>query len=876
MPMPTSLMPLAAEADLSEDEDVLQALLPGQLSSQFLLRRMDEIVRRSVSHEDDAKHQEPAAGTSQQQRLFNACLTGDTQLATAALDAGADPNADMRAVSKTSRKRTRLSGDNKRPHTRLQSPRRQQTLPSLLRRNILLHLVTSLGDCDMLDLLLRRGADPATPDAVGDTALHVVSRVHHPIDVTIELVRLLREADAPLEATNMAGLTPLHQAAAAGNTAALLTLVELGARCAGQDARGNTLLHAAVTSGCASTVSAALDRLPAAALHQPNKAGRTPLQQATNRETVRLLLAAGARGDEPTTLTLLQNVPSAVPDVFEHYMTTNNRPLDSSELEVYLDYMPFWDAERQHPAPETGVLRAIVDADQDELLKHPLVETFLHIKWLQVRRFFIFNFAFYVCFALLVTGYGMMCVMQPYAAATKVLACISGLLTIAAAIRETFQLLYSWRLYVRSVENWLELVIIVLNSALLIGHNSYGGWVHHTVAWLMLTVWLEMTLMVGRFPSIGIYIYMFVRVAQKLVGFLLVYSPLLVAFALSFQVLFGDKTAFHTIPHALIKTFVMMMGEYDYDGMFSNDESIVYPGTSHFVLILFVVSMSIITVNLLIGLTVNDIQGLFKTAGVQRLRMTVIQILYIESVIYSNVLYTVFRSRICQRMQAKLTLLPKLLLRQVDNRLSGQPAAATTCTPADKTENGDSSGEGDDGERILRASFRPNIKGHARLYRTAGTGDLRPTRYVIHNWMVRNMLALLRGRAADADRETREQLLQAEILAAVRAKTGELGPFYEMPEAELGPDSAPASGRQTPAAGDGDGDDQAQPEGAGRSRRGRRRRKKAMASRDSLEELGQKLNTVLAAVAEVSLKMGIIERRLNLTNPPQLDTFYSV
>nr|QCO69761.1 pyrexia [Amphibalanus improvisus] len=869
---------------LAEDEDVLQSLLPGeQLSSNFITQQMTDIVRRTISQEGAEPPPEAAdePPVSLERRLYYACLSGDIQMATKALDAGANPNADMRDV--TSNKRDRLTSDpGMRPHARMRMPMRQQTLPALLRPSILLHLVVALGDSAMLELLLRRGAKPEAKDAVGTTALHVVASARHPFNVTIELVCILNEWGAPLEAVNTPEeQTPILKAAQAGNTAALLVLAELGASCEARDQRDNTLLHLAAASGNSQTVSAALDRLPASFLQEKNKNGDTPLLLAKNRETVRPLLASGARADEPTTRKLLANIPSSVPDVLERYMTTNDEPLDSSQLEVYLDYMPFWDPKRDVPAPETDLLRDIVDADQNELLKHPVVETFMHVKWLQIRRYFYFNFVFYVCFALLVTAYGMMRVMYPYERSTTVVAVFTALFTLLCLLREMFQMAYSWRLYVTSVENWLELLAIALTTALLAGHSSYQPWVNHVVAWLMLATWLEMTLMVGRFPSVGIYIYMFVRVARKLIGFLLVYSPLLVAFALSFHVLFGMTPAFKTIPLSLIKTFVMMMGEYDYDGMFTEIDGPSYPGTSHLLLILFVVSMSIITVNLLIGLTVNDIQGLFKVAGVERLRMTVIQILYIESVIYSTVTKTLFRTRVCRQMQEKLALLPKLLLETVDRHLSGeqkpphgQSPTKSPSTPSKSTVSADT--EACDGLSpkcpIYRAAFRPNEKGRARLYRVTDSGDLRPTAFTVHSWMPRNMLLLLRERRASDDRESREQQLQAEILAAVRAKT--VNPFDEAPEAS--PSSAPGKdAEEAGVGGDGDG----YPEGGtdGRSRRGRRRRRKqAVAGRETLDELSQKLNTVLAAVSEVSLKMGLLERRVNMQDQARLDTFYSV
>ena len=158
-----------------------------------------------------------------------------------------------------------------------------------------------------------------------------------------------------------------------------------------------------------------------------------------------------------------------MPDVLNHYMTTNGQPLDSSQLEIYLDYTPFWDANRRRSAPETALLRAIVDADQNELLKHPVVETFMHVKWLQIRCYFYFNFVFYVCFALLVTAYGMLRVVQPAEPVTRAVGWLTGVFTVLTGLRELLQLSRGLRSYISSVD---KLAGVVGADA---DHSATGG-----------------------------------------------------------------------------------------------------------------------------------------------------------------------------------------------------------------------------------------------------------------------------------------------------------------------------------------------------------------------------------------------------------------
>lgn len=63
-------------------------------------------------------------------------------------------------------------------------------------------------------------------------------------------------------------------------------------------------------------------------------------------------------------------------------------------------------------------------------------------------------------------------------------------------------------------------------------------------------------------PTFGIYVQMFTTVAKNFAKFLAAYFCLLVAFALSFCVLFPNYQSFNVYaPSAIVKTLVMMAGE---------------------------------------------------------------------------------------------------------------------------------------------------------------------------------------------------------------------------------------------------------------------------------------------------------------------------
>ncbi|CAB4060248.1 unnamed protein product [Lepeophtheirus salmonis] len=70
---------------------------------------------------------------------------------------------------------------------------------------------------------------------------------------------------------------------------------------------------------------------------------------------------------------------------------------------------------------------------------------------------------------------------------------------------------------------------------------------------------------------------------------------------------------------AVIKTLVMMAGEIEYENFIYEKWTKLYVFTGHLMVLIFVLLVSIILRNLLVGLAVSDIQGLQKSAGLDRL-----------------------------------------------------------------------------------------------------------------------------------------------------------------------------------------------------------------------------------------------------------------
>ena len=72
-----------------------------------------------------------------------------------------------------------------------------------------------------------------------------------------------------------------------------------------------------------------------------------------------------------------------------------------------------------------------------------------------------------------------------------------------------------------------------------------------------------------------------------------------------------------------MKSWVMMLGEFDYTSLFFDEDRPPYTAVTYFVFILFLVLMGIILSNLLVGLAVDDVNQLRSDAKLVKLRMQV-------------------------------------------------------------------------------------------------------------------------------------------------------------------------------------------------------------------------------------------------------------
>ena len=119
---------------------------------------------------------------------------------------------------------------------------------------------------------------------------------------------------------------------------------------------------------------------------------------------------------------------------------------------------------------------------------------------------------------------------------------------------------------------------------------------------------------------------MFITVIKTFFRFIIVFGLFILGFSFSFYMLLQNQVPFDSFSKTVVKSIVMMIGEYEYEGIFANfkpdyvencnsEECVVWPEVNFYhqvayvMFVAFMIVMTIIISNMLIGLAVDDIKG---------------------------------------------------------------------------------------------------------------------------------------------------------------------------------------------------------------------------------------------------------------------------
>ena len=204
---------------------------------------------------------------------------------------------------------------------------------------------------------------------------------------------------------------------------------------------------------------------------------------------------------------------------------------------------------------------------------------------------------------------------------------IAFLSTILLFVRELRQFFGDAKKYFTWLKNWTELLMIIFTILYLVSIilDSYKislpyASIRSIEAISIFLAWFNIVFIASSIPKVGIYVHVFMNVSKTLLFFLLIYSPAIIAFALCFRSLIPEVESFHRIWTAILKTTAMLIGELDYDASFMAMSEGKFKGYELGTIVMQLFSMlficfgCIVIMNLLVGITVNEIDKLKSEA----------------------------------------------------------------------------------------------------------------------------------------------------------------------------------------------------------------------------------------------------------------------
>uniref|UniRef100_A0A8C5HX78 Ion transport domain-containing protein n=1 Tax=Gouania willdenowi TaxID=441366 RepID=A0A8C5HX78_GOUWI len=462
-----------------------------------------------------------------------------------------------------------------------------------------LHFAAQYGRINTCKRLLESITDSRLlneGDERGLTPLHLASRAGH-----AKVVRLLLHKGALFD---YKGLTCLHHAAAEGYTQTMEVLLSASVKLLDKtDEDGNTALHIAAKAGHTAAVKLLLNRGAEFVLNKSNTSFLHEAIQNGRKEVVIAVIDSERSSEAISMFKPGSNQGCPVLDMIEFLP-------DSYKVCRKIKFM--------------------VEYNRLDLLNHPVCRKYLAMKWIAYgSKAHVLNM-FMFLLGLLPLTY-VVVKMRPSMNTTEtgeskvVMVPVSFLEVcttyISVLIKEVLQISQQRWNYFKDQTNMMDWSVAILSLLFILPLilNVEGSLHWQAGALAVLSSWSGFLLYIQRFDGIGIYVVMFGEIMKTLMRIVLLFVYMLFAFSLAFYALIS-------VPLSLIQTFVMMVGELNYqnnilDALFTNRLPFSY--LTYFIFIQFVLWIPILLVNLMIGLAVGDIAEVQRNASLKRIAMQV-------------------------------------------------------------------------------------------------------------------------------------------------------------------------------------------------------------------------------------------------------------
>jgi len=340
-------------------------------------------------------------------------------------------------------------------------------------------------------------------------------------------------------------------------------------------------------------------------------------------------------------LNILLPVINNLEGLFDNYLKTNrlrNVVLDK----VQLDFSLF-----EHEACELTLIDLIIGSGKLKLLDHPLVVAFINLKWLAMWKLYMFFMALFFCDMVALTG----CILTEHGSpiiganteqirygwwiSFLVLNSIIG----AVICLKTFEAISTRIMYkgeiegkysIRNYEEMMARLSLVKEAAMPLLGFAYLFTNYKEIACLLiLGSAYHFMINMSRIPSFGTHVFITGKVFSTIAEFFLSYLVVIFGYATIFHILLRkEDNAFGNLGDSLIKTLTMLLGEFEFFSYLEHPENNGL--TVRFVFLSFLLCMSIVVMNLVIGLAIGDIETMRKNANIHKLVSSIMAIRLID------------------------------------------------------------------------------------------------------------------------------------------------------------------------------------------------------------------------------------------------------
>ncbi|KAG7225088.1 hypothetical protein INR49_014544 [Caranx melampygus] len=283
-----------------------------------------------------------------------------------------------------------------------------------------------------------------------------------------------------------------------------------------------------------------------------------------------------------------------------------------------------------------------------ELLNHPVCKKYLEMKWVAYGSMaHVLNMFLYLLGLLPLTH--LVVTLRPTMNTTEtgehiikmvpvsfieqsvflsfcmVMVLVMNLCYIAKEVVQISQQRWNYLKDYSNQSDWFSAILSLL-FIIPIMLNVEGSLHWQAGALAVLNSWVGFLLYLQRFEGVGIYVVMFGEILRTLFRIVMLFFYLMLAFGLAFHALMLNQKEFESVPLAVMQTFIMMVGELNYQNNFLEaylSNSLPFGPLTYFIFVQFVLLMPILLVNLMIGLAVGDIAEVQRNAALKRIGMQI-------------------------------------------------------------------------------------------------------------------------------------------------------------------------------------------------------------------------------------------------------------